>query len=288
VYSDGLTTIVHPAASAGASFHIRSDSGELASGDQVVATARRVDGITARFAGAGQRLLPVALDVTDAAQAVRAVQGAAERFGRIDVVVNNAGRGLLGAVEEVSDASARAVYDTNVFGTLNVLRAVLPVLRRQRSGRIVNISSVAGFTGAPGWGIYSSTKFAVEGFSEALASELAPLGITVTIVEPGYFRTDFLDPSSLRAEGTVIEDYAETAGATRTRAASINHAQPGDPVKAAAAILRIAAADQPPLRIQLGRDSFSRMQSKLEFAASEQRAWHDLSISTDHDDAAAR
>jgi NAD(P)-dependent dehydrogenase (short-subunit alcohol dehydrogenase family) len=159
---------------------------------------------------------------------------------------------------------------------------VLPVLRQQHAGRIVNLSSVAGFAGAPGWGIYASTKFAVEGFSEALAAEVAPLGITVTIVEPGYFRTDFLDSSSLHTEVTVIEDYAQTAGATRTRAADLNHAQPGDPVKAAAAILQIAAADQPPLRIQLGRDSFTRMENKLEFVAGEQRAWHDLSVSTDH------
>lgn len=259
----------------------------LAAGHQVVATARRPDGITARFPDAGDRLLAVALDVTDETQVLAAVRAAVEKFGRIDVVVNNAGRGLLGAVEEVTDAAARAVYDTNVFGTLTVLRAVLPVLRRQRAGRIVNISSVAGFAGAPGWGIYASTKFAVEGFSEALAGELAPLGITVTIVEPGYFRTDFLDASSLQAEATVIEDYAETAGATRTRSAEVNHAQPGDPAKAAAAILLIASSDQPPLRIQLGRDSFTRMENKLQFVAAEQRTWHDLSISTDHDDAAA-
>jgi NAD(P)-dependent dehydrogenase (short-subunit alcohol dehydrogenase family) len=258
----------------------------LAAGHQVVATARRTDAVTARFPDAGERLLAVPLDVTDEAQAVTAVQAAVERFGRIDVVVNNAGRGLVGAVEEVPDAAARAVYDTNVFGTLTVLRAVLPVLRRQRAGRIVNLSSVAGFAGAPGWGIYASTKFAVEGLSEALAAEVAPLGITVTIVEPGYFRTDFLDASSLHTEATVIEDYAQTAGATRTRAAGLNHAQPGDPVKAAAAILRIASSGQPPLRIQLGRDSFTRMENKLEFVAGEQRAWHDLSVSTDHDAAA--
>jgi NAD(P)-dependent dehydrogenase (short-subunit alcohol dehydrogenase family) len=221
-------------------------------------------------------------------RAAATVQAGVERFGRIDVVVNNAGRGLLGAVEETSDAAARAVYDTNVFGTLNVVRAVLPVLRRQRAGWIVNISSIGGFVGSPGWGIYSSTKFAVEGLSEALAREVAPLGIAVTIVEPGYFRTDFLDGSSLHTEAVVIDDYAETAGATRTRAADVNHAQPGDPVKAATAIVEIASVERPPLRIQLGRDSFTAIANKLEFVAGEQRTWHDVSVSTDHVDVVAR
>jgi NAD(P)-dependent dehydrogenase (short-subunit alcohol dehydrogenase family) len=203
------------------------------------------------------------------------------------VVVNNAGRGLLSAVEEASDAAARAVFDTNVFGILNVLRAVLPTLRAQRSGRIINLSSIGGFIGSAGWGIYCATKFAVEGFSEALAREVGPLGIDVIIVEPGYFRTDFLDASSLSTEGTVIDDYADTAGATRRHATDVNHAQPGDPVKAAAAIIEIASAERPPLRIQLGRDSFTAVADKLRFVADEQQAWRDLSVSTDHDDVVA-
>jgi len=156
----------------------------LARGNQVVAAARRPRGEQS------ENLLPVALDVTDEDQAHAAVAAAVREFGRIDVVVNNAGRGLLGAVEEASDSAARAVFDTNVFGVLNVQRAVLPVLRAQRSGRLIQLSSVGGFTGTPGWGIYAATKFAVEGFSEALAGELEPLGIDVTIVEPGLFRTD--------------------------------------------------------------------------------------------------
>jgi NAD(P)-dependent dehydrogenase (short-subunit alcohol dehydrogenase family) len=208
----------------------------LAAGHSVVATARDPRAIAARFPDAGDHLLPVALDVLDEAQAAAAVEAAVQRFGRIDVVVNNAGRGLLSAVEEASDAAARAVFDTNVFGILNVLRAVLPTLRAQRSGRIINLSSIGGFIGSAGWGIYCATKFAVEGFSEALAREVGPLGIDVVIVEPGYFRTDFLDASSLSTQGTVIDDYAETAGATRQHATDVNHAQPGDPVKAAAAI----------------------------------------------------
>jgi NAD(P)-dependent dehydrogenase (short-subunit alcohol dehydrogenase family) len=258
----------------------------LTAGHSVVATARDPHAVAARFPDAGDHLLPVALDVLDEAQAAAAVEAAVQRFGRIDVVVNNAGRGLLSAVEEASDNAARAVFDTNVFGILNVLRAVLPTLRAQRSGRIINLSSVGGFIGSAGWGIYCATKFAVEGFSEALAREVGPLGIDVVIVEPGYFRTDFLDASSLSTEGTVIDDYAETAGATRRHATDVNHAQPGDPVKAAAAIVEIGSAEGPPLRIQLGRDSFGAVADKLKFVAEEQQAWRDLSVSTDHDDAA--
>jgi len=259
----------------------------LAAGHSVVATARDPGAIAARFPEAGDHLLPVALDVLDEAQAAAAVDAVVQRFGRVDVVVNNAGRGLLSAVEEASDGQARAVFDSNVFGILNVLRAVLPTLRAQRSGRIINLSSIGGFIGSAGWGIYCATKFAVEGFSEALAREVGPLGIDVVIVEPGYFRTDFLDASSLSTEGTVIDDYADTAGATRQHATDVNHNQPGDPVKAAGAIVVIGSADRPPLRIQLGRDSFTAVAEKLQFVAEEQQAWRDLAVSTDHDDVAA-
>jgi NAD(P)-dependent dehydrogenase (short-subunit alcohol dehydrogenase family) len=259
----------------------------LEGGHQVVATARNPQSITERFPDAGEALAAVAVDVTDEAQIAAAVDVGLARFGRIDVVVNNAGRGLLGAVEEASDAAARAVYDANVFGSLNVIRAVLPTLRSQRSGHIINLSSIGGFTSAAGWGIYCSTKFAVEGFSEALHQEVAPLGIHVTIVEPGYFRTDFLDASSLETEANIIDDYADTAGATRAHAGDSNHNQPGDPVKAAAAIIDLASSPKPPLRIQLGRDAFEAVAQKLEFVAQEQRAWRSVSISTDHDDVAA-
>jgi NAD(P)-dependent dehydrogenase (short-subunit alcohol dehydrogenase family) len=257
-------------------------SAALAAGHDVVATARTTPGITERHPDAGDHLQVVPLDVTDPDAAATAVQTALGRFGRIDVLVNNAGRGTLGAVEETSDEATRAVYDTNVFGTLTVIRAVLPALRAQRSGQIVNISSVGGFVGSPGWGIYNSTKFAIEGFSEALSKELAPLGITVTLIEPGYFRTDFLDASSLHTETTIIPDYATTAGAMRTRAADVNHAQPGDPAKAAAAILEIASIPDPPLRVQLGQDSYNAVSSKIEHVHNEQVRWHDISLSTNH------
>lgn len=250
--------------------------------DRVVATARRAGQIEQAFPGADSALHAVDLDVTDAAQVSRAVQSAIDTFGRIDVVVNNAGRGLLGAVEEASDASIRGAYEVNVFGTLNVLRAVLPVMRRQRSGHVINISSVGGLLGSAGWGIYNSTKFAVEGFSEALAKELKPLGIWVTIVEPGYFRTDFLDASSLGTEETVIADYESTAGAMRARALDVNHTQPGDPVKAAAAIVDIASVAEPPLHLLLGTDCVEAVEEKTKQLIADIDAWRPVSTSTDH------
>jgi NAD(P)-dependent dehydrogenase (short-subunit alcohol dehydrogenase family) len=255
----------------------------LSQGDRVVATARRAGQIAANFPDAGDALLAVDLDVTNGDQAAQAVQAAVDKFGRIDVLVNNAGRGLLGAVEEASDASVRAVYEVNVFGALTVQRAVLPVMRRQRSGHIINISSVGGLQGSAGWGIYCSTKFAVEGFSEALAQEVKPLGIAVTIVEPGYFRTDFLDASSLGTEETVIADYEATAGATRAHAQDVNHTQPGDPVKAAAAIVDIAAVAEPPLHLLLGSDCVAAVQHKTQRLLTDIETWRAVSTSTDHD-----
>jgi NAD(P)-dependent dehydrogenase (short-subunit alcohol dehydrogenase family) len=255
----------------------------LAQGDRVVATARRAEQILTALPDAGDALLAIDLDVTNADQAAQAVQSAVDAFGRIDVLVNNAGRGLLGAVEEASDASVRAVYEVNVFGTLTMQRAVLPIMRRQRSGHIINISSVAGLLGSAGWGIYCSTKFAMEGFSEALAKELRPLGIWVTIVEPGYFRTDFLDASSLGTEENVIADYEATVGATRAHAVNVNHAQPGDPIKAAGAIVDIASADEPPVHLLLGADCVAAVEAKIEDLKVDIEAWRPLSTSTDHD-----
>jgi NAD(P)-dependent dehydrogenase (short-subunit alcohol dehydrogenase family) len=255
----------------------------LAQGDQVVATARRAGQIRDHFPDAGDALLPVDLDVTNADQAAGAVQAGVDAFGRIDVLINNAGRGLLGAVEEASDAAVRAVYEVNVFGTLTMQRAVLPIMRRQRSGHIINISSVGGLLGSAGWGIYCSTKFAMEGFSEALAQEVAPLGIRVTVVEPGYFRTDFLDASSLDTEETIIADYDATAGAMRAHAADVNHAQPGDPIKAAAAIVDIASAPEPPVHLLLGTDCVAMTEAKIENLKADLDKWRAVSLSTDHD-----
>ncbi|MGJ0118864.1 SDR family NAD(P)-dependent oxidoreductase [Williamsia sp. MIQD14] len=238
----------------------------LDGGDAVVACARRpeeiVDNVDAT--GAADRLMTAVLDVTDTAQVEAAVESAVARFGRIDIVVNNAGRGMVGAVEEVTDGEARALFDVNVFGVLTVTRAVLPVLRRQRSGHVIMMSSMGGFSqpGA-GWGIYGASKFAVEGFSEALRNEVSPLGIAVTLVEPGVFRTDFLDGSSLDTAREVIADYADTAGRTRDGAVARNRTQQGDPAKAAAAIIDVAGRPDAPLRLPLGADAVAAMEAKM-------------------------
>lgn len=252
----------------------------LAQGDAVVATARNPKALADRF-GVHPHLLAVALDVTDEEQARSAAEGAIDRFGRIDVLLNNAGYGLMGAVEEASAAEIEAVYRTNVFGLLTVNRAVLPHMRRQRSGRILNISSIGGYRGAAGFGIYSSTKFAVEGLSEALHAELAPLGIHVTVVEPGYFRTDFLDASSLSVSPTIIEDYAATAGWVRSVATGLNHAQPGDPTKLAKVLVDLADAIKPPVRLPLGSDTVAAIRAKHESDAAILAEWSAVSVATD-------
>ncbi|MEU5314049.1 oxidoreductase [Streptomyces sp. NPDC021562] len=254
----------------------------LAAGHQVVATARNTEAVRTQFPDAGDALLTAALDVTDPQSIRTAVDAAIERFGRIDVLVNNAGNGLLAAVEESDDAAVRRVFETNVFGPLAVQRAVLPVLRGQRSGHVINISSIVGFATAPGWGIYASTKFAVEGFTETLHTELAPLGIHVTLVEPGFFRTDFLDPTSLDTGPATIDDYAPTVGTMRTAAASLNHTQPGDPAKAARAIVEMAAAPEPPLRLPLGTDTLQAFDAKLDTFRKEIDAWRHVALATDH------
>ncbi|EYS86433.1 short-chain dehydrogenase [Cupriavidus sp. SK-4] len=255
----------------------------LARGDRVVATARRPETITAAL-GEHDNLLGVALDVTNEAQAIAAAEAAVARFGRIDVLVNNAGYGLLGAVEEASAQEVEQQFATNVFGVLTVTRAVLPQMRRQRSGRILNISSIGGYAAYPGWGVYGATKFAVEGLTEALDAELSPLGIRATVVEPGFFRTDFLDASSLVRVRTEIAAYADTVGAMREHMASANHQQPGDPAKLAAALLTLADSETPPVRLPLGSDTVYRITEKNRKVESELAAWQALAVSTDHDD----
>jgi NAD(P)-dependent dehydrogenase (short-subunit alcohol dehydrogenase family) len=257
----------------------------LARGDQVVASARNPQAITDRF-GDRPNLLAVALDVTDEAQVHQAVKEAIARFGQIDVLVNNAGYGLLGAVEEASGAEIEALYRTNVFGLLAVTRAVLPHMRRQRSGRILNFSSIGGYTSGPGFGVYCSTKFAVEGLTEALAAELSPLGIHVTAIEPGYFRTDFLDATSLSVSPIQISDYAETAGAVRAKAAQISHNQPGNPDMLAEVVVAFVESSNPPVRLPLGSDTVAAIEAKHVSDAEILAAWRSVSVSTDFPPAA--
>jgi NAD(P)-dependent dehydrogenase (short-subunit alcohol dehydrogenase family) len=255
----------------------------LTRGDSVVATARNPQSVTDAL-GANPNLLALRLDVTQEAAAVLAARAAVDRFGRIDVLVNNAGYGLLGAVEEASAQEVEQQFATNVFGVLTVTRAVLPQMRRQRGGRIVNISSIGGYAAYPGWGVYGATKFAVEGLTEALDAELSPLGIRATVVEPGFFRTDFLDASSLVRVRTEIAAYAHTVGAMREHMASANHQQPGDPAKLATALLTLADSETPPVRLPLGSDTVYRITEKNRQVESELAAWQALAVSTDHDD----
>jgi NAD(P)-dependent dehydrogenase (short-subunit alcohol dehydrogenase family) len=252
----------------------------LAQGDAVVATARKSSAIT-DILGSQPGLLAVNLDVTSESAALQAVKLAIEHFGRVDVLVNNAGYGLAGAVEESSAEEVRSIFDTNVMGLLNVTRAVLPRMRSQRSGHVINMSSLGGYRVGAGFGVYGSTKFAVEGLSEALHAELTPLGIRVTVVEPGYFRTDFLDSSSAMEARNVIADYAETAGKVRVSARAYSHRQPGDPKRLAQALLTLVSAENPPLRLQLGTDALTRIREKHAFVEQELQTWEALSRSTD-------
>ncbi|MFD2642819.1 oxidoreductase [Pseudomonas japonica] len=252
----------------------------LAAGDAVIATARNPEDIEARL-GQHPNLLAVRLDVTREAQAHEAVAAGIKRFGRIDVLVNNAGFGVLGAVEETSASETERLFATNVFGLLNVSRAVLPHMRRQRSGHVINISSLGGYQAYVGWGVYGATKFAVEGISEAMHQELAPLGIKVTVVEPGFFRTDFLDEQSLLKTALELPDYAATVGVMRNFAEAANHAQPGDPAKLAEALLTLANAANPPQRLALGSDALARIETKHRAVEQELVEWKALSLSTD-------
>lgn len=252
----------------------------LARGDMVVATSRDATKVAAAFPEGGDRLLPTALDLHDAAAIKAAVDGAVARFGRIDVLVNNAGHGIIGALEEVSDEEVAAVFEVNIHGLLRVTRAVLPHLRQQRGGHVVNISSIGGLVGLPGYSTYNATKFAVEGLSEALAAEVNPLGIRVTVVEPGPFRTDFLGSSLVLAKET-IADYAETSGKTRTAAGTRHGNQPGDPARGAQAIIDAVISDHPPLHLPLGRFAYDRGLTKFEAMRTEFERCKEAAIGAD-------
>ena len=256
----------------------------LARGHNVVATARDASRLADLVALAPDRVLAAPLDVDVAGAAEAAVQAAVERFGRIDVLVNNAGYGVVGALEETPDAELRALMNTNFFGAMAVTRAALPVLRAQKSGAIVNISSLGGQLSFAGFSAYSASKFALEGASEALAQEVAPFGIKVLIVEPGQFRTQ-LAGSGMR-HMPVIEAYQPVVGATREFAHSMHNTQAGDPRKAAVAIAKALEAEHTPLRLQLGGDSVDAVRAHAQALLKDMEAWEALSRSTDFDAAA--
>ncbi|WP_410566297.1 SDR family NAD(P)-dependent oxidoreductase [Amycolatopsis sp. cmx-4-61] len=259
----------------------------LRGGDNVVVAVRTPSRVPEDLKSAANALV-VELDVTDAEAIPAAVEAATERFGGIDVLVNNAGRGLLGALEEITDAETRSLFDLNVFGLVNMTRAVLPVMRRQGSGKLVHIGSRSGFEGEPGVSMYSASKFAVAGISEALSAELAPFGIQSMVVEPGVLRTDFLDTSSLSLAAERIADYDGTpAHVTLDWAGTANHTQLGDPVKSAALIHEVTAGETLPTHLYLGPDTLERLQVKLTQIDRDLAPWRDKSAATAHEDAAA-
>ena len=251
----------------------------LAAGHNVVATARNHQNITTTH----ERLLALDLDVTVEAQAQAAVQAAVARFGRIDVLVNNAGYGQLGLFEENTSADAQRQFDTNVFGLFALTRAVLPIMRAQRSGNIVNFTSVAGLVGFPGSGYYAASKHAVEGWSDSLLAEVAPLGIGVTCVEPGPFRTDWAG-RSLRQTPSAIPEYADTAQARMEGTKSYSGSQEGDPVRAGEAIIAAVQQETPPRHLVLGRFGYDAVTSKLSERLAAIEAAREVSLSADFPD----
>ncbi|MGG5822637.1 oxidoreductase [Falsiroseomonas sp. HW251] len=251
----------------------------LAQGHQVVAAARNPAALDGLVAEAPERVLAVALDVTQAAQAEAAVGATLARFGRIDVLVNNAGYGSVGAIEETPDAELRAQLETNFFGAIAVTRAVLPAMRAQRSGAIVMMSSMGGQMSFGGFGAYSASKFALEGASEALAQEMAPFGVKVIIVEPGAFRTGFAGGSALR-HMPVLEPYREALAPIRGFARGMDGTQQGDPAKAAAAVAQALRAERTPLRLVLGADAVEAVRGHAETLLAEIAAWEAVSRAT--------
>jgi NAD(P)-dependent dehydrogenase (short-subunit alcohol dehydrogenase family) len=260
----------------------------LSQGHRVAATSRDAAELRRAVGAESAGFLPLAVDLTKEVSVAEAVRATVERFGRIDVVVNNAGYGQLGSLEELSDAEARTNFDVNVFGTLHVIRQVMPHLRRQRGGHIINFSSIAGLVGGfPGWGVYTATKFAVEGLSEALAAEAAPFGIKVTIVEPGYFRTNFLSSGSLQLAARPLDAYELVRQSEAYHQEHILGNQPGDPAKAASAVIRTAGEAEPPLHLLLGQDAYDLATAKLQSLAEETARWKSVTLSTGFEATAA-
>lgn len=252
----------------------------MARGWRLVATARNVSQVQDLADIAPDRVKAVTLDVTKGDQVKASVKAALDAFGRIDVLVNNAGYGYLAAIEEGEDDEVRAMFETNVFGLIDMTKAVLPTLRAQKAGFVVNVTSVGGLVAFPGSGYYAGTKFAVEGVSEALSKELAPLGPKVLIVEPGPFRTDWAG-RSLKTPEHAIDAYAETAVARRKQTQGYSGEQPGDPVRAGEAIIAAVSSDDPPLRLVLGEFGVKAVRDKLHGVLSEMDAWEPTSLGAD-------
>ncbi|MFD5625876.1 SDR family NAD(P)-dependent oxidoreductase [Streptomyces sp. NPDC127072] len=258
----------------------------LAAGHQVVATGRDPERVLDALGGERDDLLATTLDITDPAAARRAVDAAVERFGRIDVLINNAANFYAGYFEEISDAQMRAQIETNLFGPMNVTHAVLPVMRAQRDGHVITLSSLAGVVGLEFCAAYAAAKFGVEGFMESLRYDVEPYGIRTTIVEPGFFRTELLVDASTTWAELSVDDYAERTAATRKVWESMNGQQAGDPAKLAAALLTIAGREQPPLRFVAGADAIESVAAKGRDLLAQAEASRELGGDLAHDDAA--
>jgi NAD(P)-dependent dehydrogenase (short-subunit alcohol dehydrogenase family) len=253
----------------------------LQQGDYLLATARKPEQLGALVEQYPETAKAVRLDVTSPQDIQAAVDTAIATFDRVDVLVNNAGHGLIAALEEVSDVEMRQFFETNFFGALRLMRSVLPVMRQQGSGHIVNLSSTAGFVGFAGSSLYCGAKFALEGTSEALAKEVEPFGIKVTLMEPGAFRTDF-NGRSLAAAKHSIDVYATVSGTSLQWFKEMDGQQPGDPAKAAQAIIQVVESPAPPMRLALGTDAMSLIQEKLESVKTDLEAWQQVTVSTDY------
>jgi NAD(P)-dependent dehydrogenase (short-subunit alcohol dehydrogenase family) len=271
---------------AGRGMGVELANAALAAGHNVVATARQAESVT-RALGTQERLLPIRLDVTSPDEASEAVHAALEQFGRIDVLINNAGNFYGGFFEELSPEQVRSQIETNLFGPMNVTRAVLPVMRRQRSGLVISISSLAGLIGGEFTSAYAASKFGLEGWMEALTPEVAPFGIRTMIVEPGYFRTDLLQPESTIFAELSVDDYAERTAQIIPAWQAMNGKQPGDPAKLAKALIALADSEDPPLRWLAGADAVLAAEQKAQTLLSQAEAHRTTSTSLGYQDAQA-
>lgn len=250
-------------------------------GYRVAATSRSIESLEKAIGETSDNFLPLQMNLTNEADVTKAIQATIDHFGAIDVVVNNAGYGLTGALEELTDAEVRENFEINVFGSLNVIRAAMPHLRTQGSGHILNIASVGGFTGNfPGWGIYCATKFAVHGFTESLAAEIQEFGVHATVVSPGYFRTEFLTSGSMGKPATELEAYTKVRAIQKLHEDEINHNQPGDPDKAADVLIHVTEMKYPPLHLFLGEDAYQMADIKMEAMKKDLEALRSLATRT--------
>lgn len=253
----------------------------LQNGYAVAATTRNASALIEEVGTVSEKFLPLEVKLTDNNDVKNAIQKSIAHFGEIDVVVNNAGYGQIGTLEELTDDEARQNFDINVFGTLNVIRNVMPFLRNQRSGIIFNIASVGGFLGNfAGWGVYCATKFAVAGLTEALTEEAKEFGIHASVVYPGYFRTDFLTKDSLHTPKQPIPDYEAARASEQLHTESINNNQPNDPEKAADVLIAISETTDPPVHLLLGEDAYNMLQNKINIITKDAEQWKDHTLST--------